>query len=264
MPTAIAGRMRCWSRPYPAVGRSVVRVRTNQSTTTSCSSIAQKKDGSETPIVPSPQLSDRTRRDEDKAYAAPAATPRRAAPARAAMTSTRLRPRASGIAWASGFPRNGSAPRRSTFRVSVWRSASRRTLCVNHATKTAVTAAAVIPCSSGRRSAARAVTPPVRAAGRCGSPSQDGGGERPAPGPEAIEGEIGDVDRRRPAVEHLLDDELRRRRRVHEPVARESGRDVEALDVGDPADDGVVRSEEHTSELQSLAYLVCRLLLEKK
>src|SRR2546425_3481670 len=27
---------------------------------------------------------------------------------------------------------------------------------------------------------------------------------------------------------------------------------------------GGVRSEEHTSELQSLAYLVCRLLLEKK
>src|SRR5205823_13854627 len=27
---------------------------------------------------------------------------------------------------------------------------------------------------------------------------------------------------------------------------------------------GMVRSEEHTSELQSLAYLVCRLLLEKK
>src|SRR2546425_8773213 len=27
---------------------------------------------------------------------------------------------------------------------------------------------------------------------------------------------------------------------------------------------GFVRSEEHTSELQSLAYLVCRLLLEKK
>src|SRR3989441_3463489 len=26
----------------------------------------------------------------------------------------------------------------------------------------------------------------------------------------------------------------------------------------------VVRSEEHTSELQSLAYIVCRLLLEKK
>src|SRR2546425_4608197 len=28
--------------------------------------------------------------------------------------------------------------------------------------------------------------------------------------------------------------------------------------------DTTVRSEEHTSELQSLAYLVCRLLLEKK
>src|SRR5687767_15257257 len=28
--------------------------------------------------------------------------------------------------------------------------------------------------------------------------------------------------------------------------------------------DGQDRSEEHTSELQSLAYLVCRLLLEKK
>src|SRR5687767_15669210 len=28
--------------------------------------------------------------------------------------------------------------------------------------------------------------------------------------------------------------------------------------------DGALRSEEHTSELQSLAYLVCRLLLEKK
>src|SRR2546425_2645172 len=28
--------------------------------------------------------------------------------------------------------------------------------------------------------------------------------------------------------------------------------------------DGPFRSEEHTSELQSLAYLVCRLLLEKK
>src|SRR2546425_7324036 len=30
------------------------------------------------------------------------------------------------------------------------------------------------------------------------------------------------------------------------------------------ADDVGKRSEEHTSELQSLAYLVCRLLLEKK
>src|SRR2546425_7176669 len=36
-------------------------------------------------------------------------------------------------------------------------------------------------------------------------------------------------------------------------------------EVGAPAvPEGVGRSEEHTSELQSLAYLVCRLLLEKK
>src|SRR3712207_7069991 len=38
--------------------------------------------------------------------------------------------------------------------------------------------------------------------------------------------------------------------------------------AGEPADEGPglrrVRSEEHTSELQSRQYLVCRLLLEKK
>src|SRR5205823_13023867 len=32
----------------------------------------------------------------------------------------------------------------------------------------------------------------------------------------------------------------------------------------DRGGNAVLRSEEHTSELQSLAYLVCRLLLEKK
>src|SRR2546425_3807601 len=32
----------------------------------------------------------------------------------------------------------------------------------------------------------------------------------------------------------------------------------------EPLGPGPLRSEEHTSELQSLAYLVCRLLLEKK
>src|SRR2546425_9504493 len=37
-------------------------------------------------------------------------------------------------------------------------------------------------------------------------------------------------------------------------------RSLQALRSGSP----VPRSEEHTSELQSLAYLVCRLLLEKK
>src|SRR5687767_1981767 len=41
--------------------------------------------------------------------------------------------------------------------------------------------------------------------------------------------------------------------------------DEEAAVAGaEPAGDALWRSEEHTSELQSLAYLVCRLLLEKK
>src|SRR2546425_7970541 len=37
-----------------------------------------------------------------------------------------------------------------------------------------------------------------------------------------------------------------------------------ALELRNRADNVKQRSEEHTSELQSLAYLVCRLLLEKK
>src|SRR3989441_9341588 len=46
---------------------------------------------------------------------------------------------------------------------------------------------------------------------------------------------------------------------AHQPV-------LEPQIVGQPAEQRLaeVRSEEHTSELQSLAYLVCRLLLEKK
>src|SRR2546425_13253696 len=39
---------------------------------------------------------------------------------------------------------------------------------------------------------------------------------------------------------------------------------AQLVDSGRLAWDDPVRSEEHTSELQSLAYLVCRLLLEKK
>src|SRR2546425_5171993 len=47
------------------------------------------------------------------------------------------------------------------------------------------------------------------------------------------------------------------------------GRDLVRLETehpfgAEPSRPDVVRSEEHTSELQSLAYLVCRLLLEKK
>src|SRR2546425_7354161 len=64
--------------------------------------------------------------------------------------------------------------------------------------------------------------------------------------------------------------------RVHQRVQRlQAQRRQHLLDVGirrtevagDEPDSGEIqrqRSEEHTSELQSLAYLVCRLLLEKK
>src|SRR2546425_2209206 len=43
------------------------------------------------------------------------------------------------------------------------------------------------------------------------------------------------------------------------PLKAEAGKDILVMGSGE-----LVRSEEHTSELQSLAYLVCRLLLEKK
>src|SRR2546425_2974767 len=46
------------------------------------------------------------------------------------------------------------------------------------------------------------------------------------------------------------------------PVDRALVVDVEEAEIR--VGEGGGRSEEHTSELQSLAYLVCRLLLEKK
>src|SRR3712207_8209259 len=65
---------------------------------------------------------------------------------------------------------------------------------------------------------------------------------------------------------------LPRRRRQHPPdpaVRRARPRPGEARLERQPRDPGGVhppggRSEEHTSELQSRQYLVCRLLLEKK
>src|SRR5687767_15780555 len=47
---------------------------------------------------------------------------------------------------------------------------------------------------------------------------------------------------------------------VSDPLSVATDNGQRTTDNGQPA----VRSEEHTSELQSLAYLVCRLLLEKK
>src|SRR5205823_14842831 len=74
---------------------------------------------------------------------------------------------------------------------------------------------------------------------------------------------------------HRTVDELRAlrhfdlRRVALEVVAagcRDRARDDEHSRAGDVSfvDGLLMRSEEHTSELQSLAYLVCRLLLEKK
>src|SRR3712207_7799299 len=53
----------------------------------------------------------------------------------------------------------------------------------------------------------------------------------------------------------------RERQRVGAVANREEG---DLLAFEEFFDDDVVRSEEHTSELQSRQYLVCRLLLEKK
>src|SRR3712207_8835741 len=50
---------------------------------------------------------------------------------------------------------------------------------------------------------------------------------------------------------------------VQPALARLRGRD-DRVAAGARVAGGVARSEEHTSELQSRQYLVCRLLLEKK
>ena len=47
-------------------------------------------------------------------------------------------------------------------------------------------------------------------------------------------------------------------------LLRQKGLAVAAKRSGKEAKEGTIRSEEHTSELQSLSHLVCRLLLEKK
>src|SRR5438445_3142223 len=59
-----------------------------------------------------------------------------------------------------------------------------------------------------------------------------------------------------PAREPLRPADRPRQRRAHDLLARGQNRQ--------PRGAGRKRSEEHTSELQSRQYLVCRLLLEKK
>src|SRR5205814_8707309 len=70
---------------------------------------------------------------------------------------------------------------------------------------------------------------------------------------------------------HVLHRAARGREGVREDrvLARPADRPVELRQHDGVAEerllgDAVVRSEEHTSELQSLRHLVCRLLLEKK
>src|SRR5437879_9894572 len=56
----------------------------------------------------------------------------------------------------------------------------------------------------------------------------------------------------------------RRNREVGGVLRNQPGREADGLDVQPGLHPDVFRSEEHTSELQSPMYLVCRLLLEKK
>src|SRR2546425_6062792 len=61
--------------------------------------------------------------------------------------------------------------------------------------------------------------------------------------------------------------QARRSQQKETPIEKAEGiekEDVGIMPLGVPMLAGPGRSEEHTSELQSLAYLVCRLLLEKK
>src|SRR2546425_1620059 len=78
------------------------------------------------------------------------------------------------------------------------------------------------------------------------------------------------VDQREPQAGPFRFRRKERQEDLAEPVLRDAGAGVADphLDFTPPPQRGPQtgrhRSEEHTSELQSLAYLVCRLLLEKK
>src|SRR3989441_7020714 len=84
--------------------------------------------------------------------------------------------------------------------------------------------------------------------------------------------ELGAADHRRPRDEAVfVERALLEARRAHVHGSARLGEVVhqllewrEALLVNAVRESFLRRSEEHTSELQSLAYLVCRLLLEKK
>src|SRR3712207_6889716 len=65
-------------------------------------------------------------------------------------------------------------------------------------------------------------------------------------------------------AEQRVDDDLERVLRGRGVRLERRLHPVQELAPPDEVVVGVVRSEEHTSELQSRQYLVCRLLLEKK
>src|SRR3712207_8152755 len=66
----------------------------------------------------------------------------------------------------------------------------------------------------------------------------------------------------RPRPQRPVADDVPEGHEVRPPVAAERRASHHALLVEEGED--LLRSEEHTSELQSRQYLVCRLLLEKK
>src|SRR3712207_7572872 len=78
---------------------------------------------------------------------------------------------------------------------------------------------------------------------------------------QAFDGELAEDDAGRRADQ--ADDEALEDVDLRDVAAREAEA-FEDRDVVDALEDGHDRSEEHTSELQSRQYLVCRLLLEKK
>src|SRR5258708_31264523 len=68
-----------------------------------------------------------------------------------------------------------------------------------------------------------------------------------------------------PATRHLVAEKTRKRiQKFVYQVGYVPNRTARELSTGKTSTIGLVRSEEHTSELQSPDHLVCRLLLEKK
>src|SRR5687767_15471779 len=65
-------------------------------------------------------------------------------------------------------------------------------------------------------------------------------------------------------TQHDVDGDSGTAAAAHEQARREVERSDQRRCIVTVHLNGALRSEEHTSELQSLAYLVCRLLLEKK